>query len=353
MIFKSSSQTVFVEQNEQSWIFARTSAATPPLTIEEIAEVSLRDEEGLAKTILAFKQAARLSSNFLTAVCSVYPQRRLIRRVSLDAKKVRETGYLNEVCTQQLRIEPDKYSLALLAASDGRPIDPSRITEKELLICGMPVDDINNIQDGLLKVGIYPHALEIGPLSTAGAFLDNVRFLKSRSPVLLLEIGNEATQSYIVTPSSVEAIRSIPFGIESMIPVVQKRLSLKDEESARKLFYSNTFDFTSMGADLVQRLLKELQSSIGFFEVQTGQSISHLACLLPSDKLAWVEACIANSLGIGAIKMDLKAWLASHGISLADGFESSSLTLRHLGILSLMVTYQNDPANVPANSKKD
>ena len=70
--------------------------------------------------------------------------------------------------------------------------------------------------------------------------------------------------------------RPIPQGLESMIPVVQKELGLKDEESAKKLFYSNTFDFTSMGNALIKKLLKELQSSIGFYEVQTGQSVGLL-----------------------------------------------------------------------------
>ena len=37
-------------------------------------------------------------------------------------------------------------------------------------------------------------------------------------------------------------------------------LGLKDEESARKLFYSNTFDFTGMGSVLTKKLIKELQS---------------------------------------------------------------------------------------------
>ena len=68
-----------------------------------------------------------------------------------------------------------------------------------------------------------------------------------------------------------------------MFPVIQAELGLKDEDSARKLFYSNTFDFTEMGPSLLRKLLKELQASTGFYEVQTGQTIGQLyLALLPN-----------------------------------------------------------------------
>jgi hypothetical protein len=138
-----------------------------------------------------------------------------------------------------------------------------------------------------------------------------------------------------------------------MIPVVQKKLGLKDEESARKLFYSNTFDFTSMGAELVQRLLKELQSSIGFFEVQTGQSIGHLVCTMLPDKLSWIETSIAGALGLSPIRLDLRPWLQASQITFSDNAAQTNLDARWLGLLSLMVSHQTAAANGPLPEKKD
>eukprot|EP01035_Chromulina_nebulosa_P038843 gene38842-52466_t len=130
-----------------------------------------------------------------------------------------------------------------------------------------------------------------------GGVVDCLAFTKSKVPTLVLEIGADSTHSFIVSPTGVDASRPIPQGLDAMVPIVQKELGLKDEESARKLFYSNTFDFTGMGPLLIKRLLKELQSSIGFYEVQTGQSVGQVLCTQLSPKLAWLDAAIAGSLG--------------------------------------------------------
>ena len=133
----------------------------------------------------------------------------------------------------------------------------------------------------------------------------------------------------------------IPSGIAAMIPVVQKELGLKDEESAKKLFYSNTFDFTSMGAVLVKKLLKELQSSIGFYEVQTGQSIGSVLCTQLPTSLTWLGTTMAGSLGVPQLKAELLPWLESQNIKLSDGVTLGQPEERWFGLFSLLASYQN------------
>ena len=139
--------------------------------------------------------------------------------------------------------------------------------------------------------------------------MNYLNFKQSKSPVLVLEMGAEVTQSYIVSPDGVDISRAIPTGIAAMIPVVQKELGLKDQESAMKLFYSNTFDFTSMGGTLVKKLVKELQSLIGFYEVQTGQSIGQVFCTQLPPNLKWLGATMAGALGVPQLKIDVLPWL--------------------------------------------
>jgi hypothetical protein len=125
---------------------------------------------------------------------------------------------------------------------------------------------------------------------------------------------------------------------------VQKELGLKDEESARKLFFSNTFDFTGMGPVLIKKLVKELQSSIGFYEVQTGQSIGQVVCTLLPPKLGWLEAAIASQLGVGVLKSDLGEWLQSRQITLADTLVAQGQDARRLGLFGLMAQYSSHAA---------
>jgi len=353
MMFKSKSKGYFVDKNEHSWMLARASALSEPCVIEHVVEAPLDDSAALEKAILEV-QGGKASGNYLAGVCAVYPPHRVIRRVSLDAKRLKDPSYLNEVCIQQFRIEPEKHALVAMHPAEGQTLDPARLSDKEVVIAGIPNEEVVATQDALLASGVYPNRLELGSVSTMGAIADYLRFAKVKSPTLVLELGNDTTHSFILSPSGIEATRPIPFGIESMVPVVQKKLGLKDEESARKLFYSNTFDFTSMGSELVQRLLKELQSSIGFYEVQTGQSITQLLCTSLPSKLGWIQASIAGALGISALKVDFPAWLQSHQISLSEQAKVVESDLRWLNVVSLMLSHHNAAtSNAASADKKD
>ncbi|HTQ30572.1 MAG TPA: hypothetical protein VMI53_05125, partial [Opitutaceae bacterium] len=275
MLFSAKGKGFFVEQNDHATLLARTSALSGEMVVEAVAECPPGDSAALTEAVRGLQQK-KSGSGYAHATCGIYPLKRLVRRVSLDVKRTKEAGYLNEVVSSQFRIEPDQYMLAVLNAADGTEYDAGKAVQKEVIICGLPSDEITTRQDALLAAGIYPARLELGTVAVLGGLVDCLAFAKSKTPTLVLELGAETTHSFIVTSDGVDAARPIPQGLEAMIPVVQKELGLKDEESARKLFYSNTFDFTGMGATLIKKLVKELQSSIGFYEVQTGQSIGQV-----------------------------------------------------------------------------
>jgi Tfp pilus assembly PilM family ATPase len=136
-----------------------------------------------------------------------------------------------------------------------------------------------------------------------------------------------------------------------MIPIVQKELGLKDEEAARKLFYSNTFDFTGMGPLLIKRFLKELQSSIGFYEVQTGQSVGQMVSTQLPAKLVWLDRAISAALGINSAKIDPVPWLKALQITIPENLLRHAQDARYLGLLALMVQHDASHA-VPAEEKK-
>ncbi|MDB6127479.1 MAG: hypothetical protein JWM35_1375, partial [Verrucomicrobia bacterium] len=232
-------------------------------------------------------------------------------------------------------------TIHLINATDGTDYDMAKASQKEVLFCGLPSDDVITAQDALLAAGFFPDVLELGTVATLGALVDYFAFTKSKTPTLVLEIGTDTTHSYIVSASGVEASRPISQGLDAMVPIVQKELGLKDEESAKKLFYSNTFDFTGMGPLLVKKLLKELQSSIGFYEVQTGQSVGQVLCTMLPTKLAWLDAAIASALGVGTTKLELIPWLQSRHVTVPDSVASAGIDVRWLGLLSLMT---NQPA---------
>lgn len=348
MLFAAKSKAYFVQQDEYVTLLARTSAPRAPMVIEELCECPLADSVGLSDSLRKL-QPKRSPGGYVNAICGVSPASRLLRHTALDPKRVKESGYLSEVLASQFRVDPDKYLVYVLNAPDGADFDVTKPTHKDALFCGIASDEIVATQDKLLAQGIYPDRLELTSVATLGSVVDYLAFKKSKVPTLVLEIGNDVTQSFIVSSEGLEASRPVAHGLKSMVPVVQKELGLKDEESAKKLFFSGTFDFTGMGPVLVKKLLKELQSSIGFYEVQTGQSVGQLLCLSLPPKLAWLGGAIATALGIAPLQLELLPWLQSRQITVPENVLSaaSPLDVRWFGLLSLMVSHDVADAVLP------
>ncbi|HRI81273.1 MAG TPA: hypothetical protein PLF88_02470 [Opitutaceae bacterium] len=354
MLFSAKPKGYFVEKTDYGYLLARTSSPVAPMVIEEVRECPLSDQAALLDAIKQL-QPKKSSTGYLHASCGVYTPERFIRKATLDPKKLKDPNYFTEVLTQQFRLEPEKCVTVILNAADGADYDPAKPSAgKEVVFAGLQAEEVVVAQNSLLEVGIYPERLELASISTLGALVSYLNFSNTKTPTLVLEIEADTTNSYIVSAEGVEATRPIPQGLESMIPVVQKELGLKDEESARKLFYSNTFDFTGMGQSLIKKLLKELQSSIGFYEVQTGQSVGLLFTGLLSPKLAWLTQAIASGLGIATLKADLQPWLTARQITVADSAKAV-LEPRWFGLLGLMA--RHDPTTPAANAvpaeKKD
>jgi hypothetical protein len=341
----------FAEFNDHSVLLARTSAQRGVMTLEEVRECPAQNPGALAEAIEQI-QSRKNPSGFLHAVTALYPARRLIRRHTLDLKRVREPAYFNEICTQQFRIEQDKYALALINADDGADFDQVKATQKEVVFCGLPFEDAEAAQQSLLDAGIYPERMELGSVAVLGAVTGILNASGVKAPVLVLEMGADTTHSYIVSGNGIEASRPIAQGVDAMLPVVQKELALNDEDAARKLFYSNTFDFGGMGPQLTRRLLKELQSSIGFYEVQTGQSVGQILVTQLSPKLAWLEGAIAGGLGLAPLRCDPVAWLQSQGqVAVPEALAKTVAEPRWFGLLSLLAQHSSAHA-VVAEEKK-
>jgi len=341
MLLSPKTKGYFVEHNSHSILFARTSALSGPMIVEELASCAPGNAEAFSEALKKLQPKKSGQHGYLRATCGVYSEKRVVRQASLDPKRYKDPAYVNEVLTGQVHIEPDLYTLALLNANDGTDFDFGVAAKKEAVFAGMPNDEILSLQNSLLQSGIYPERLEIGTLATLGALVDYQSFSQIKTPTLVLEIDTDATQSFIVSDTGVESSRPIAQGLDAMIPAVQKEIGLKDEEAARKLFYSNAFDFTGIGAALIKKLLKELQSSIGFYEVQTGQSIGQVVCTLLPPKLGWLENSISSQLGVPVLAVDYQSWLHARGITFANAADKQELNNRWLGLFSLMLSHNH------------
>jgi hypothetical protein len=96
-----------------------------------------------------------------------------------------------------------------------------------------------------------------------------------------------------------------------------------------------------MGGALVKKRLKELQSSIGFYEVQTGQSIGNVVCTQLPASLSWLGTTMAGALSVPPLKLELQPWLEAQNIKLAEGVTLGQPEDRWFGLFSLLASHQN------------
>src|ERR1043165_4628411 len=171
MFFSQKTKGFFVDLNDHAMTFARTSSPTVPFTVEELRECPLNDPAAL-EAVISQVQPKKSPSGYLHATVGIYPSKRLVRRHTLELKRVKEPGYFAEVCSQQFRIEQDKYSIALLNANDGGDFDAVKAAQKDVIFCGLPAEDAVATQNTLLEQKIYPERLELGTVATLGGVVD-------------------------------------------------------------------------------------------------------------------------------------------------------------------------------------
>lgn len=345
-MFGSKSKGLFFDLAGETALVARTTGMSAPFVIEELREIPIGEAAEVADAVRSL--AGVRGSGYATACCGIYPPGRVVARLAIEPRKLRDDGYLAQFVADALKIDPASHVLVPIGVGDGADIASMKSPPKDILVCGAPAAEIVAQQNQLLGYGLFPERLEIGSIATIGGLMGQLRFSDNRNPLLVLEIGVDSTSVFVVTRDGIDIARSVAFGISSMIPLVQKELALKDEESARKLFFSNSFDFTGMGPQLTKRLLRELQASIGFYEVQTGQSINQLCCTLLPAKVGWLQRTLADVLGMKVHGVDNAAWLKSMGIEAAPGVQLNDLPPVWTSLMCLMGDYKVSSSNEAA-----
>lgn len=343
-MLSSKNKGIFVEFNPFSTLVAVTSGLTAPLTVETLKDLPAGMEpeklKGIITEILDLK-----GRNLAHGHIGVYPTNRFIRRSSLDANaKFKEPNFFVDLLNTQFRIDAEKNSIAIILATDGSAFDATKplSNQKEIVIAGSLTEDFRTLQQDIISCNLYPVSLQLGTLSLTAGLMSYCKWMQFRLPTLMLEIGPESSNLIVFGDNQMDVARPIPYGLNAMFPLIQQELGLKDEESAKKLFYSNTFDFTEMGPSLLRKMLKELQSSTGYYEVQTGQTIGQIFISLLPKNLGWIQQVLSKSLGVKVLTVDYASWLKTQQIAAHPSVNLELLDNRWFGLFSLMISHNKN-----------
>ena len=332
---------LFVEVNGFSYLVAGVTGLTPPFTIESINEFP-RNEPGKLKEFLEQATSGR-RNRYIHGHCGIIPESRFFRLHTLESMaKAKDPGYFAKVLEEQFRITPGSSLMSIINGQSGAGFSPDRslASQKDLLLCGADKREIAAFQENLVECGIYPQSLQLGTLSGLAGLKHYLKVKEVEEPVLLLEVTQNSANLFILFQDKVDLCRPVNFGFNAVLPIIQQELGLKDEESAKDLFSSNTFDFREIGPKLLSRILKELNASTGFYEVQTGQTIPYLYMTSLPENLNWIPEVISKELDIKLLDVDWEGWAEGIGVSFGDSCSSADLGPSAFGLFSLFINFE-------------
>jgi hypothetical protein len=333
---------LFVEVNGFSYLVAGVTGLTPPFTIESINEFP-RNEPGKLKEFLEHATSGR-RNRYFQSHCGIIPESRFFRLHTLESMtKARDPGYFADVLEQQFRISPKSNLMTTVNGQNGSEFSPDRslASQKDMVLCGADSQEISAFQDNLVECGIFPQSMQLGTLSGLAGLKHYLRVKEIEDPVLLLEITQNSANLFILSQNKVDLCRPVNFGFNAVLPIIQEELGLKDEDSARNLFSSNTFDFREIGPKLLSKILKEVNASTGFYEVQTGQTIPYLYMTSLPENLNWIPEVISKELDIKLLDVDWQGWAEGIGVGFGEDCSPADLGPSAFGLFSLFINFES------------
>lgn len=316
----------------------RLAAGGDSCVVEDVVEIPVESSQEYSDRLREFGSVK--ANGYLVASCAVFPESRVLHRLTLDVSKGKEEAFVLKVLKEELKQDPSDFKAYCLSAETGEDGELSSFNKKNVLLCGAGKTELKVLQDDLLSSGVYPSSLEIGSLGVLGVIQDVLVWKESKYPLLFLEIEKNFTNTIIIGSNGVEMSRKIDFGSDDIVKSLKEQMSLKSEDAAEKLLSSNDFDFGEMSQVLLRKLLRELQSSIGFYEVQTGQTVSHVLCLRNQALLGWLQDGICQMLNLEGFSFDVKKWLEVKGINASGAGLIGKADMSWLGFISLLCDFK-------------
>jgi hypothetical protein len=333
---------LFVEVNGFSYQVAAVTGLNPPFTVDALYEFP-RHEPGKLRDFLE-ESIGSGRSRFLNAHCGIVPESRFFRLHSIESMtKAKDPDYFANLLEQQFRLNAKSSLLSAVNAQSGAAFSPDKslASQKELILCGADKREFTAFQENLVECGIYPQSLQLSTLSSLAGMKHYLQVTNQEDPVLLIEMTQNAANLFILSKDKVDLCRPVNFGFNGVLPVIQQELGLKDEDSARNLFFSNTFDFRDVGPKLLKRVIKELNASTGFYEVQTGQTIPCMYMTSIPENLSWIPEVIASEMDINLLEIDWQDWASSVGVNFGDDCSAASFGSSKFALFSLFVNFDN------------
>ena len=331
---KKKGEALYVYRQDSGFLLATVNHFSNPVRISELKTVSTHDASG--NPFFLIKKGAGGKKGFVECHCVVSDPGFLHHIHSVQGNNKSSSNSISEVVKQWLGNSDEDFFFQILDWETGDHVPVEEPTQGLMLISGMKSVLLQGLQDQIIESELFPRKLECSVVLMLGLIKKLIENSLLKPPVLLLEIYKDSGLLVIIPPDGKPLIRTLDAGETSMYEQIQKELSLKDILSAQKLMYSSTIDLSDISQRIVSPLYKEISSTIGLFEVETGLSIPHMFITNQSPTQNWIAEKLSHDLGMVIPKYELSQLCELLNVQVDEEIEWDMNDNRMLPLLAAM-----------------
>ena len=305
-----------------------------PVTLDCAVQFDCEDDAGLRQW---------LNSNFETlnywvpALCGFAPPEGLLQRESLQARKLDDPAYLEELVREQYKIEnPERWKIGTLSPQDGTALGAEGGQRPAALICGVSHTSVHFLQQRCLDHRLMPYRIEQSVLSLLGSIADFKARRDDKSAIVVVVIEQEHTTAFILGKEGLHTPAPVRRGFSSIVQAARIEFGLHEAAKIRYRLNLADEEFMLRAPKLVRAIGRDLKQQIDSYEMTTGQPVEGLYYAYLPPSLSWIAEALTHVVERKPFTMDCQTWLPTVNIQVAEGvppFDS-----HWLGALSLIAS---------------
>ena len=307
---------VLLDIGDQGCRFIYGATAGADFVIEHAEEVAgWGIDEGFERLAAVCNNRSR--DGIATEVC-FRPNLGIIHRIDqAGGPGIPDDSTLAGIVEDQIKVNLGDYHSCCLNGVNGHMVGPDDFDVSSLLVSGVHKDELAVLQEKLLKIGLYPTKIELGGLANLSYLFKHP--IQKEEPTIYLEVCGACTYITVMYGGQMHVIKTLLGGLNDLLPIVQEQLGLDDIESAKDILLSGTFDFRDNFPQFFAQALGEIQSSVDYFEIKTGQIARKLFVGGVLGQLSWFKESISKNAGLDVLGYRMRDFWHEGPFVLAEG----------------------------------
>ncbi len=332
MIFKK--KHFLLELTDHELRLVRVNRLSHSCHVEAITRESPSDPGGIRRALDVLGAGKSASSN--EGRLAVFLRSSYFLLSSLDSSQLSKKAHeLLEYPRSALGLDSSQYTTQLINPTEGSSyIENGK--QREWLFAGAKSSAFSDVLGRAETAGLHGMSIEMAPISTLGMLMDIMRFQQTSGALLLLFMGVDASQVFVLTQERLVSTRSLPIGFKSLVASVEQSLGIDNEKEAKDLLISGKASIEEHKSVIAEGIQRELESFAGFYELQMSQAISQL-CIIPiHHTLEWLGESISKNMDCRLFNVDLVRWLEFKKASWKADLDLHSMGPSWLPVMSLI-----------------